>query len=162
MTQFRSQTDMQLAARHDAAPWVDQYGTRWETGRTDPLSSLKPRVECIPSRDPLPWQVLGDGWQESIAHPSENESRYLPIFEPRPEYARPPVNQLLTAARAAFKEGATAVDVLEDLDGYQIGYPGATHLDDYFDTPARESLRLVEIDHARKVLARLASLKEQQ
>lgn len=70
-----------------------------------------------------------------------------------PEFARPPVNPILVALREWEIEPWCA---LQTLNGYSFTYD---HIDDWCDawepttTPA-------EIEHARKVLTRLAALAE--
>lgn len=60
-------------------------------------------------------------------------------------------NPFLVAARNAIAEGATYRDLLDDLMGYQIGYPGCEHVEAAFDAGYRASAP----HHAGRVLARL-------
>lgn len=133
---FRSQTDEQLAAKHDPAPY-DKNGIRsWTNEHAYGEWVFSPRVECIPSRDPFPYQGPTGSYH---ANPGWLGEERL-TFAPRPEFARPPVNRILKAFRTDNRERYTLSERAQLwLDTTTIG--------DF--TPA-------EIDHARKVLTRLS------
>lgn len=158
---FRSQTDAQLAAKHDLEPYVTANGTRLSAENYDRLPqpggaatyTLHPRVECIPSRDYEPWlnprngdraHIRRDGW----------------TWAPRPEYARPPVNRIL----AAFREyRAIAVwdrtsDTAMDWRDYDKAAPRLEAKSFRLYWGVRKNATPAEVDHARKVFTRLAAL----
>lgn len=140
---FRSLTDAQLAERHDPKPWLEIYSghalrfSKDDGGKFSPRK-FAPRVETIPSRDPLPYVKSGNRTRFGprwFAHDPYNLA-----FRPRPEFARPPVNPILSAMRA---EGWSAQETLNSLDRGDWDHSLVT-----FDVFA----------DARKVLERLAAL----
>jgi len=108
------------------------------------------------NHDPLPW--LHDHASENCR---DNGSRFTTnngvgnVWAPRPEFARPPVNGVLAAFRDwGVKTGdpAWALRCFHD----------AVTTDDFAPEAHREVIReaeAAEIDHARKVLTRLANLE---
>lgn len=151
---FRSLTDEQLAAKHDKRAWRGANGWRFlgmpeadEPGVKWPVV-FAPRVECIPSRDPRPWHgMTGHGHWYRSAHRVQGQT-----FDPRPEYARPPVNRVLAQLRENAVLNETPV---EDVDIWSA-------LEDTAGDPESAAaycgVTVAEIDHARKVLTRLAAL----
>lgn len=162
---FRSQTDEQLAAKCDPMPTVrhsDGKRGGWdmmpnllpgEHGAFGQLEKLefRPRVECIPSRDPEPYlRTYNGGSPKRITaeYAAQTEARYKNNFgeivwtqwAPRPEFARPPVNRVLTEVRVDRGSLAAELALLDNPD-YTRNF-----------TPA-------EINHARKALTRLANLE---
>lgn len=106
---FRSQTDEQLAARHDPAPF-ERNGIRSDTAE-HAYGEWKhaPRVECIPSRnnDPFPRQ-----------------SHTYPDPDPAWNVARPPVNRVLVAFREV---GHSALEYLNGMSVQTyVGAPQTT------------------------------------
>lgn len=101
---IRSMSDEQLAARHDLEPWLGPNGVRMifiHPASDKALSgdwTFAPRVECIPSRDPLPF-LTGLGGR--CAGPSFRffNATAPGYFSPRREFRRPPVNPILSAFR---------------------------------------------------------------
>ncbi len=108
---IRSTTDEMLAARHDGEPYVILDGGGGEYLRCadheDAIRALnespagytmehRPRVECIPSRDPLPWVSILTG--ERYSTPAIGRFR----FDPWTAYARPEPNPILVAFRATL------------------------------------------------------------
>jgi hypothetical protein len=133
---MRSQTDEQLAARWDKEPYVSN-GRRFAThdeALTDAWHNgnhgiyFDPRPECIPSR----WrtEVTSDG--------------YGPNGYPRVRIPRPPVNPIL-------------VEYREDSYPELHRYP-AVWLADLIEQRGPRAFTPEQIDHARKVLTRLAAL----
>jgi len=159
MTQFRSQTDEQLAARWDTEPWRDLSTGNRAAKPPSPILAIvgkwefAPRVECIPSRDPEPFVRTYNGTEPKRVTPeyaSQTKRRYENSFgeivvtqwHPRPEYARPPVNRVLTKARGWMKDGITTS---YGSALWKVNNGGASGTVD-------------EYNHARKVLERLAAL----
>ena len=109
--------------------------------------------------DPFPG-VYSDGVRCRVHHISGYGPRRdeKPKFDPRPEFSNHP-NPILVMfrrideARSLSTRAETAALVLEDLDGYQIGYDGADEMDDAYDGATEE-----HCDHARKVLSRIVSM----
>lgn len=136
---FRSQTDEQLAAKHDPKPTFRQ-GSRMDS----PLR-YAPRIDTVPSKDPLPW-ITKQGNHTDRYRFSENVNNVLE-FDPRPEFARPPVNRMLFDFRWMHVNqnhnttvSRRAVAWLDSFTGFTKSY-----------TPE-------ELAHARKVLTRLSNL----
>lgn len=155
MTIFRSQTDEQLAARWDDAPFITDFGrTNMPIGPRE----YAPRVECIPSRDRDPFVRTYNGAfarHVSAEYAAQTPRRYtngfneivVTRYSPRPEFARPPVNPILVDFREHL---GVATLWLEWLDGGFVLEPDG-NLDALAEsTPA-------EIEHARKVLTRLVA-----
>lgn len=127
---FRSLTDEQLVYRHTgglAYEWPSGVLSMFPTG--DGIS-LRLRVECIPSRDPLPYKCT-----DGTRHANYCALGFPVRFVPRPEFARPPVNRVLVEYRKGEYNHDTDAWIWEGTDV----------------TPA-------EISHARKVLAKLAAV----
>lgn len=150
MTAQRSMTDEQLAARWDKHPWIDSRNTRWANPKPDCL--FAPRPECIPSRDRWPYETnLGTHGDLATAQRLGIEVR----FNPRPEFARPPVNPILSA----FRDEQRMYSVMGDEDGQLHDY--IFLLDggwDVADIGGLPSATPVQVEFARKVLTRLANI----
>lgn len=141
---MRSQTDEQLAARWDDAPWeLPETKGRARTRRAAAYE-FAPRIECIPSRDPLPYVDPATGNQLD-AGAAQTERYYGRVMEwaPRPEFARPPVNLVLVHFRAQL---SPVIPLRLHVRGF---LNGITRL-------VSEGFSIAEIEHARKVLMRLA------
>jgi hypothetical protein len=146
---MRSQTDEMLAARWDPEPFVDRDGnhTRFVSerreGEDDFVSNvLAPRPEYIPSRYITEIDILrmdiGDN-----PHPDD----YVMEREDLAEYEawkRPPVNPIL-------------VEYREDSYPELHRYP-AVWLADLIEQRGPRAFTPEQVDHARKVLTRLAAL----
>lgn len=129
MTQMRSQTDEQLAARWDLRPY--RYPEKLDGREIRPAERVPglvfdPRPECIPS---ITFQQGSRG---------DSPIRTL---------KRPPVNPILTELRTVLPEFETLDDAAYAM--YQSWCEEPT---------AREYATPEQIDHARKVLTRLAAL----
>lgn len=164
--QFRSTTDEMLAARFDPEPWLNRAGEHdsLQPGEKRPNGWVYlPRVECIPSRDPFAWEVVRkDGSAYRVTAPLGSYMRHWNTaevrFAPRPEYARPEPNPILVAARndrmgKAYRTSAVAQWWLDAIGQHRQGVPFSILTDQILNraTPA-------QIDHARKVLTRLANV----
>jgi hypothetical protein len=154
--QFRSQTDEQLAAKWDPYPWLDKQTKSRYSYPGARISSNKPwtfapRVECIPSRDPLPYV---DNELPSLRLPVGNLG--MSHFDPRPEYARPPVNRVLVEVRGALANPPTERKLYRSsVIALYLRWLSQVDYDNAADDPATSD----EIEHARKVLTRLAALE---
>lgn len=141
---FRSLTDAQLGYRHDHRAWVDEQGQRhmFLAGIAMGMR-FDPRPECIPSRDPLPFRDPGGFGHRRYA------SRTFAALEwaPRAMFARPPVNRILTHFRKM------RVDARVPLGRHAAGW-----MDSLNAMFAAGLYTSAEIEHARKVLERLAAL----
>lgn len=148
----------------DPAPWRNpndgerrSHGVKWVSGP----DVLDPRPEFNVTRDPRPWDAsrsrpssLGQirEWRRFASHAEAERWGQVVEFDPRPEFAHP-VNRILVALR---KWEIPAELAIQTLNGYSLAYD---HIDDWCDeweflvTPD-------EIDHARRVLTRLANMKE--
>lgn len=151
MSNFRSQTDEQLATQWDPFPYVTATGARctkelMENAMYPPSATLSPRVEFIPSRDPEPWlhycgQFGCTGHRESFERTGMDAE-----WSPHPEFARPPVNRVLVTFRLNRRKTPPvtvqrqASAWLASLSSMAVAF-----------TPA-------EIDHAHKVLEHLVAL----
>ena len=101
------------------------------------LCEYDPRPEFEPTRDPYPWLYsYGD---RSASNSSSGSARWVP----RREQFDTPVNRVLEAFRADDAGEALAQTAIGWLNGGSMG--------DGYATPD-------EIDHARKVLTRLAAI----
>jgi len=156
---FRSQTDEQLAARHDPKPYITQAGQRMTAETRDrfpePLGTnfvtLDSRVEYIPSRDPLPYVSKFSGARFSVSIRPFAEATRDQEWAPRPEFARPPVNPVLTFFR-------------EEADRYgDPAHGDYMHwLEPLFSPGIKLSGRLItpgELLHARRVLTLLQAAR---
>lgn len=79
-------------------------------------------------------------------------------FEPRPEYDRPqnnPTNPILTDIRKNRPEGVSWTKMLKHYNW--VTFAAAHYITEDWERITDES----QIDHARKVLTRLAALKEE-
>jgi len=167
---FRSQTDEQLAARHDPEPWIagdngwsDRFAIEADALEVDsrhPAAIFEPRVECIPSRDPLPYT----GWNTNRRTKRPEQHDRPNNWAPRPEFARPPVNRILEAYRAYLD--AHRIDTYAEYWLFGIasfdtfgGFREWSNEDHNFHALATATH--AEIEHARKVLARLAQLTKE-
>ena len=154
MSAFRSQTDEQLSARHDPEPYSAHDGSRAAHAHGFPTAILTfgvkfdPRPEYIPSRDSAPW--AGES-EEGAPMRYEDERVGDSIWSPRPEFARPPVNRILTA----FRESVEYWGMNEAIRRY-LGTFDAIEAGRLFGGP--NSGDPSQRAHARKVLARLAAV----
>lgn len=141
MTQMRSQTDEQLAAKWDPEPWLHASGKRAADELTGRLMlwgdwTHAPRPECIPS---ITFQQGSRG---------DSPIRTL---------KRPPVNPILVMVRAYRAERLTMKNpkawghVERKVEQYLAAI-------DRRDPLILASYNPEQIDHARKVLTRLAAL----
>jgi hypothetical protein len=168
----RSTTDEMLAARFDPEPY-ESNGRRFSREVYLAMSPAErkvstvylPRVECIPSRDPMPWRVEVIDREDMDLRDARNSTRLTDpawvtfwdasterlVFDPRPEYARPEPNPILVAFRSRLRYqhsmGVTTT---------AWGLASIWLRDLYFysgdkATPA-------QIEDARKVLTRLVSV----
>lgn len=116
-----------------------------------------PRPEFEPTRDPFPWAVVYlDGsvhdYRADNLGPLEPGERFE--FRPRREQFDTPVNRMLVAFREDCADPDFEVNsVVEYAQAWLNNTPGIDVDWDTFD--------LDEIDHARRVLTRLANWKEQ-
>lgn len=142
---FRSQTDEQLAARWDQEPWRNvDTGERSDNGNPDGRIGTRytfdPRPECIPQR---PQRHSDDSDFESDLTEPEWREAGLPLI------ARPPVNPILVNLRADLGFDSTvselANEYLDEAEGR-------------FDNRWEDDFTPEQIDHAHKVLTRLAAL----
>ncbi len=144
MTRFRSQTDEQLAARWNKEPWVSPNGIRYPYPANDTYA-LAPRVERIPS-------YYGTTYVDYL---HDHDTGYGPPldFDDWAEWVgMPPVNRVLVAFRDALSSGEyEAVTLTANWVGLIATQGGIFEVECEDATPA-------EIDHARRVLTRLAAL----
>jgi hypothetical protein len=135
----------------DRAPWRNpndgerrSRGVKWVSGP----DVFEPRPEFNTTRDPLPYVDRQGGFRADRATPTTR-------FDPRPEFDHP-VNRILEA----FRENP-------DIDLWDMGFAMFTTYGGerdweteghYFHSFTVASIN--EIDHARRVLARLANWKD--
>lgn len=144
----------------DPGPWVDPTGKRWpRRALTDEV--FDPRPEFEPTRDPEPYTVRGDRnqWRESLSEGQRilGDPIYHPRFKvewsPRREQFDTPVNPILVCLRSVAGDGFRRDDLLNLL--FEVNHP--THvLTGYVVKNASSE----QIDHARRVLTRLARFAE--
>jgi hypothetical protein len=147
---IRTLTDAELAARHDPEPWHHPDSA---TGRS-PFNVhdrwvFAPRVEMIPSRDPLPYCEAGFSNMRLRTPKDARPAASYAVFAPRREFARPEhVNPILNAFRqmrpARVSLADHAVAFLASLEHMGIAM----------------RLSRQDIADARKVLERLAVLPD--
>lgn len=158
MTAQRSMTDELILAKYgyDKEPWIDPTnpdGQRFATGgeirfgRTVIQRTFAPRPERIPSRDPFPLEWAGHRYPMALAPQLPDNSE----FAPRPEFARPPVNPVLSAFRDLADEAPNqpfAPFIANTIAEFER-FPDAV---DWDGTPD-------QVEFARKVLTRLAAVQ---
>lgn len=129
---MRSQTDEQLAAKWDPKPWRNvDTGERSDNGNPD--GRIGTRYTFDPRPECIPSRIWDDTDPDGFV-------RY------RPEAVRPPVNPILVAFRL-FVARHTGMRL-----------PGAAEDWLAFGDPAEDGATPEQLDHARKVLTRLATL----
>jgi hypothetical protein len=155
---IRSMSDEQMLAKYgyDKEPWVDSNGVRYVEAPfghdTGEWFELQPRPECIPSRDPLPWQIIApDLIPYRTDDPSDVPASFIITWKPRPEFARPPVNPIL----AAFRDSTGWPDFGAKLDAirYALRKPGKMLWGRQWTEATTQ-----QIADARRVLERLAKI----
>lgn len=132
----------------DPKPWVDESGGRhrWLAGVVFNMG-YDPRPEFEPTRDPEPWvNVFGN----RVRTPGRTDDGEF-TYDPRREQFDTPVNRVLVEFRMGWSHDPTygAANWLESLD------------DPTWQVESVRNAAPEEIDHARRVLARLANWKEQ-
>lgn len=113
-----------------------------------------PRPEFEPTRDPEPWIEaipLMYGGHDLTRYPRRGDSRYEWRWAPRREQFDTPVNPILAEFRAGWPE-----DRLDDDD--TLGDYAWRWFDSISQPEARDYYTPEQIEHARKVLTRLAAL----
>lgn len=181
MTAYRSQTDAMLAAKFDPAPWrsplpVPETSEYVRADYVVPGWVLDPRPEFIPSRHTRlradgriecadtfeggnvgclvsGWCILRDGHSGDC---EEDRGIWPGADEP---FERPAPNPILVALRTSLHNHLAGVE--EWLDAYDRFDTYGGTID--WDFPGHEFHALTiatpdQIDHARKVLVRLANL----
>ena len=137
-----------------------------------PLDNHSPvkvqRPEFEPTRDPEPWKNVHNGGQlpntESLARLWRNGegNRTHWVWAPRREQFDTPVNRVLEAFRAVGDADAEAWAYCLSLAYTGESWPVIDHWDALEDAVEQIGKGgMDEIDHARRVLQRLANWKEQ-
>ena len=143
----------------DREPWVDDHGKRhateeaWCDACGGCSTYLRPRPEFEPTRDPFPYvSALGARY----AYPGTLGRERL-VWAPRREEFDTPVNRVLEAFRAVGDASAEEWAYCLSLAYSGESWPVVDHwdaLEEAVEIIGREGAD--EIDHARKVLTRLA------
>ena len=145
----------------DPAPWRDgMTGRRFASiaqadAEIHDISELEfdPRPEFNVTRDKRPWDAsrsrpssLGQirEWRRFASRAEGEGWGQIVEFDPRPEYDHP-VNRILVAFREDVKQPGESL--LATAEWYLLDLPQSRNTPD-------------EIDHARRVLTRLANMKE--
>ena len=124
----------------DPMPAADYRGTRYVAEAYPKYAPLwDPRPEFAPTRDKRPWK-LTSGWREFPTLEAGTRRGYLPVWMPDREQFDTPVNPILVAFRAGTL----------DVDWFLYEYNHDTDSWVWDRTPE-------QIDHARRVLTRLAN-----
>lgn len=129
----------------DPQPFVNEGGVRWSV-RVNQHLRFDPRPEFDVTRDPRPWEGVSVGRSRRYEHNDDNDPRIY--WMPRRDHYDTPVNPILVEFREAlmpYTRTRLWWHAEQELDRVNRGmWPEAT---------------LAQIDHARRVLTRLAAVK---
>ena len=126
----------------DPEPWVTPYGRT----SSEPVNGgdYQPRPEFEPTRDPAPWTT------DALGNSRAAEGGWGKRWSPRREQFDTPVNRIMVEFREGWSHDPTygAANWLISLD------------DPTWDVRSVFDATPAEIDHARRVLTRLANWKD--
>lgn len=127
----------------DPEPWVNpKAGTRYST-EGGLLRDYLPRPEFEPTRDPLPWYLDGNLVAPTLRADHRRDAGY--VWAPRREQFDTPVNRVLVFFRDYYEARMVPLAVAARNAASVVDEMAADYTPD-------------EIEHARRVLTRLARL----